>query len=108
MRASLLMIAGCVCYLVPYAAAQTPSSYQSAATYVQQSRNDLAIPILQKLLAGSPRDLKARNLLGIALLNLGRREEAAAQFRRTCEIDATFYPALKNLALAELALGRRT
>jgi tetratricopeptide (TPR) repeat protein len=87
--------------------AQVPSPYQSAVAHVQQGHNDLAIPILNQLVASSPRDLKARNLLGIALLNLGRREEAAAQFRRAVEIDAAFYPALKNLAIAELSLGRR-
>jgi tetratricopeptide (TPR) repeat protein len=108
MRASLLIVAGCAGWLLPQIPAQTRSPYDSAAAYVQQSRNELAIPILQKLVAGSPQDLKARNLLGIALLNLGRREQAAAQFRRAWEIDTTFYPALKNLALAELALGRRT
>jgi tetratricopeptide (TPR) repeat protein len=101
MRVVVFIIAGCMgCF------AQAPSPYQIAASHVQQSRSDLAIPILQKLLAESPRDLKARNLLGIALLNAGRREGAAAQFRRAWELDATFYPALKNLALAEVALGR--
>ena len=92
----------------PATGAQATSPYQTALSYVQQSRNDLAIPILEKLLGETPRDLKARNLLGIALLNSGRREEAAAQFRRAWELDASFYPALKNLAIAELALARRT
>ena len=102
MRAAVIMVAGCIsCF------SQAPSPYQTATSYVQQSRNDLAIPILQKLLASTPGDLRARNLLGIALMNSGRREEAAVQFRRAWELDATFYPALKNLALAELALGRR-
>jgi Flp pilus assembly protein TadD len=101
MRVAILIVAGCMgCF------AQAPSPYQIAASHVQQSRSDLAIPILQRLLAESPRDLRARNLLGIALLNAGRREEAAAQFRRTWELDATFYPALKNLALIEVAIGR--
>jgi tetratricopeptide (TPR) repeat protein len=80
--------------------------YQSAVAYVQQGRNDLAIPLIQQLLATSPNDLKARNLLGIALLNSGRREEAAAEFRKAVAADPKFAPALKNLALAEMALGK--
>jgi tetratricopeptide (TPR) repeat protein len=87
--------------------AQPQPPYQAAVAYVQQGRNDLAIPLLERLLAGAPTDLKARNLLGIALLNSGRREEAGVQFRKAIDTDATFYPALKNLALNELALGRR-
>src|SRR5437016_7428813 len=88
-------------------AAQPQSVYQTAVADVQQGRNDRAVPALEKLLATSPNDLKARNLLGIALLNSGRRDEAGAQFRKAIETDAAFYPALKNLAMVELAQGKR-
>ena len=91
-----------------YAWAQSQTPYQAAVEYVQQGRAQLAIPLLEKLLAASPKDLKARNLLGIALLNSGRREDAGAQFRMAFDTDPTFYPALKNLAINELALGRGT
>ena len=87
------------------AIAQSP--YQTALADVQQGRDDRAIPVLETLLAGSPNDLKARNLLGIALLNSGRRDEAAAQFRKALAGDPTFYQALKNLALIELAQQKR-
>jgi len=63
--------------------------------------------MLQDLLAKTPADLKARNLLGIALLNSGRREEAAVQFRQALQTDPNFQPALKNLALDEIALGQQ-
>jgi tetratricopeptide (TPR) repeat protein len=86
------------------AVAQT--AYQTAVSHVQQGRNDLAIPELEKLVASSPNDLRARNLLGIALLNSGRRADAVAQFQRAIAIDASFYPAIKNLAAAELAMGK--
>lgn len=107
MRAWLIVAAGWLGWVAPYAPAQTPAPYQAAVSHVQQGHNDAAIPILNQLLASSPSDLKARNLLGIALLNLGRREEATVQFRRALGTDPAFYPALKNLAIAELALGRR-
>src|SRR5215831_3960436 len=92
---------------IPLAAAQTQADYAAAAAYVRQEQPALAIPILEKLLATAPRDLKARNLLGIALLNAGRREEAAAQFQKALQIDPAFQPALKNLAVDEMALGRQ-
>ena len=90
--------------LIACAAPQT--GYREAVALVQQSRNVEAIPILEELLARTPADLKARNLLGIALLNSEKREEAAAQFRHAMEQDPAFYPAIKNLAIVEIALKR--
>jgi tetratricopeptide (TPR) repeat protein len=43
--------------------------------------------------------------MGIALSAAGRREEANEQFRRILDLDPKFVPALKNLAVNELALG---
>lgn len=88
------------------ARSQTQPAYQEAAAYVQQGRFDQAIPVLQKILTTAPRDLKARNLLGIALLSSGRKAEAAVQFQKSLEIDPAFRPALKNLAVTEIELGR--
>jgi len=81
-------------------------SYQTAEAYVREGEFDRAIPIIQDILATNPRDLKARNLLGIALSSAGRREEATLQFRKALEIDPAFAPVFKNLALNELALGQ--
>lgn len=106
MRRSLLSLSAWLCCVSLHAWAQTQTPYQAAVDYVQQGRTELAIPLLEKLLAASPKDLKARNLLGIALLNSGRREDAGVQFRKAVDTDPTFYPALKNLAINELALGR--
>jgi len=86
--------------------ADPQAGYGEAVALVQQSRNAEAIPILEELLTRTPGDLKARNLLGIALLNSGKREEAAAQFVRAMQQDPAFYPAIKNLAVAEIALKR--
>src|SRR5215471_14740950 len=87
--------------------AQTP--YQNALNHIQQGRNDLAIPLLEKLLAGAPGDLKARNLLGIALLNSGRRARplrAGPQTRaRRCRLA---FPARRaRLRRQALRRGRR-
>jgi len=83
--------------------AQTP--YATAMTEAREGRFSEAIPILEKLLSQSPGDSKARNLLGIALMNTARREEARAQFQKALAIDSNFLPALKNLAIDEMALG---
>ena len=64
---------------VPPAWSQAPPDYAAAASYVKAGEFDLAIPLLEKFLAATPGDLKARNLLGIALLNAGRKEEASVQ-----------------------------
>jgi len=50
--------------------------------------------------------LKARNLLGIALMTSGHREEATVQFKKALQVDPRFHPALKNLAINELAVGQ--
>jgi tetratricopeptide (TPR) repeat protein len=87
--------------------AQTASPpYETAATYVRQGQFDLAIPLIEQILAATPQNLKARNLLGIALSSVGRKEDANVQLRKALEIDPNFAPALKNLAVNELSLGQ--
>lgn len=83
-----------------------PALYQQALAAVQQGALEPAIIILEKLVAESPGDLRAGNLLGVALSGAGRGEEAAVQFRRVLDRDPSFVPALKNLALNESAMGK--
>ena len=54
----------------------------------------------------SPRDLKALNLMGIALTGAGRRDAANERFEAALAIDPRFYPARKNLAVNEYDAGR--
>jgi tetratricopeptide (TPR) repeat protein len=86
--------------------AQSPPSLEQAARYLQQNQPKEAIEILQKVLEASPRDARAHNLLGVALSSSGRMEEASKHFRTAVEADPKLFPALKNLALNELKLGR--
>src|SRR5437016_10632674 len=81
------------------------SPYQQAISYVQQGKPADGIPILERILADTPADLRARNLIGIALSAEGRRAEANEHFQRALAADPKFYPALKNMALNELAMG---
>ena len=106
---SAILLASLALTLRPFSAASVAiqsSEYASAVALVQQGQFDKAIPILEQLIAKSPEDLKARNLLGITLSAAGRREEANEQFRKIIAADPKFAPALKNLAVNELALGR--
>jgi tetratricopeptide (TPR) repeat protein len=83
----------------------TPN-YQAAIQLVQQGQFERGIPIILQILEASPSDLKARNLLGIALSGAGRKEEANVQFRKILEAQPGFMPVIKNLAVNELALGQ--
>ena len=85
--------------------AQT-SDYQAATSLVQQGQFERAIALLEQVVGRSPGDLKARNLIGIALSAAGRRDEANEQFQKAVALDPNFVPALKNLAVNELAAGR--
>lgn len=66
-------------------------------------RHDLsaAIPFLNEALRQDPQNLKALNLLGIALTESGHIAQANVQFKRALSIDPDFVPARKNLAVNE-------
>src|SRR5262245_19948497 len=82
------------------------ADYQAAVSFVQQGQFDRAFPVLQRILDRSPNDLKARNLMGIALSAAGRREEANEHFKKVLALEPKFVPALKNMALNEMAIGK--
>jgi tetratricopeptide (TPR) repeat protein len=84
------------------------TAYDCALFHVGRHEFPDAIRYLDEQLAASPRDLKALNLLGIALTGAGRKDAANARFRAAVAIDPAFYPALKNLAVNEYDSGRYT
>src|SRR5947209_8164876 len=104
LAATLRSLPGLMCFCL-IAAPQSQSGYAEAASQIRAGRPDTAIPILERIVNANPADLKARNLLGIALLNAGRKTEASAAFRKALQTDSKFQPALKNLAVNEMALG---
>jgi superkiller protein 3 len=85
--------------------AESADQYAQALSYVERQEMGPAIALLQQILEKAPSDAKAHNLMGIALTASGRLQEANAHFRRALESDPEFYPALKNLAVNELALN---
>jgi tetratricopeptide (TPR) repeat protein len=78
------------------------TQYDQAALYIQQGKPRLAVGLLRRMLKQSPRDVRAQNLMGLALTTSGRLVEANAYFQRAISLDPKFYPALKNLAVNEL------
>ncbi|HEU0005922.1 MAG TPA: tetratricopeptide repeat protein, partial [Terriglobia bacterium] len=85
---------------------QAPTPYQEAVALVQRQQFKPGITLLEKILDQSPNDLKAHNLMGIALTASGKVEEANAHFQKAISLNPRFYPALKNLALNEMKLKR--
>jgi tetratricopeptide (TPR) repeat protein len=96
-----------LCSLAPCAISvrAQDSDYRTAVSLTQQGQFDQAFPLIQRILDRHPNDLKARNLMGIALSATGRREEANEHFKKVLALEPKFVPALKNLALNELILG---
>jgi tetratricopeptide (TPR) repeat protein len=80
--------------------------YECAVSDVQRGNFDAAVRTLTELVSRTPSDLKALNLLGIALSSAGRPDEANVHFREALRIDPTFSPALKNLAINEFNQGQ--
>jgi tetratricopeptide (TPR) repeat protein len=90
----------------PYLNAQQPVSYERALSLIKQQQIEQGIALLRKILEQSPDDLRAHNLLGIALTTSGKIEEANTHFQRAITLNPEFYPALKNLAINEMRLNR--
>ncbi|MHB8655735.1 MAG: tetratricopeptide repeat protein [Terriglobia bacterium] len=79
--------------------------YRQAESLIREGQWDEGLQILDGLLRSDPRDLKALNLMGIALTGKGRAQQANQTFRRALKINPAFYPALKNLAVNEASLN---
>jgi Flp pilus assembly protein TadD len=82
------------------------SPRECAALLVERGDFGAAIRTLEPLLARQPHDVRALNLLGIALTAAGRTDEAAGRFREALELQPGFVPARKNLGVAEFNRGR--
>ncbi len=79
------------------------SIYRQAESDVAKGNFGAAITLLERVLVQSPHDFAAQNLMGIALSRSGKLEEANTHFRAAISSNPKFYPALKNLALNEMA-----
>lgn len=82
------------------------ASYEEALSLIRRQQFEPGIALLLKILEQSPNDIRAHNLMGIALTASGKIEEANTHFQKAIELNPRFYPALKNLAINEMRLNR--
>src|SRR5262245_53451318 len=105
LKSAILWISLCWLPLFVRAGVHEDSQYVAAVDLVQRGQFDRAVILLQQIVDRWPGDLKARNLMGIALSGAGRGAEANEQFKKVLQQDPDFVPALKNLGINELRLG---
>lgn len=100
-RAAPLALFSALLVTMPIAVAATSETYIQAEALVRQGRWDQGISLLTPLLKAAPGNLKALNLLGIALTGKGDLAAANREFQHAVRIDPRFSPALKNLGINE-------
>ena len=87
-------------------ASQIPELYSQAESLVRQERWDQGIAILRQVVETEPENVKAHNLMGIALSGKGEVAGAGREFQQALRLDPHFVPALKNLAIQELSQNK--
>lgn len=93
--------------LVPAGLSQTPSvTLQQAAGHLKQGNPAAAIALLEPGVREHPADQRALTLLGMALSAASRGEEANQRFRAALALNPAFAPALRGLAMNEMAMNR--
>lgn len=85
--------------------ASRESTYDEIGSLIATHQLAPAINRLNAFLQASPGDIRAENLMGIALTEEGKLREANIYFQKATQNNPSFYPALKNLALNELRLN---
>jgi tetratricopeptide (TPR) repeat protein len=99
--AAYVALAGTLVLSVPSVRAASSEDYAQAEALVREGQWDQGIELLRQLLEREPDNLKALNLVGIALTGKGDLAGANREFQHAVGINPRFVPALKNLALNE-------
>ena len=100
-----MKLAGLVILSAGLGAAAIDCNYDCAVSLVQRQEFTAAIVALDKIVTQAPQDLKALNLLGIALTQAGQIDQANGRFQQALKVNPKFFPAMKNLAINEFTLG---
>jgi tetratricopeptide (TPR) repeat protein len=103
-KSILLKTCAVVALLFSFEALSTAqsASYEQALSLIQQQKLEPGIALLRKVLEQTPNDMRAHNLMGIALTVSGKIEEANTHFEKAIALNPKFYPAIKNLAINEM------
>jgi Flp pilus assembly protein TadD len=91
----------CAAFTAAPVRAQELQTYSRAEVLIREGRSEQGIALLRPLLTAEPGNLKALNLLGIALTQQGDLTGANREYRKALEIQPRFFAALKNLAANE-------
>jgi tetratricopeptide (TPR) repeat protein len=86
-------------------AAQTLSPYQQGLRALQQNRPAEALAALTAAEQENPNDAAIRNFRGIALTQLGRSDDAAAEYREAIRLNPQLADAYRNLGHLEWTEG---
>ena len=86
-----------------WAASQTSTAGSRAESLVRAGQLDEAIALIQQILQTERPSAPMLNLFGIALSGKGDLEAANRKYVEALGLDAAFLPALKNLAINEIA-----
>jgi tetratricopeptide (TPR) repeat protein len=73
-----------------------------ADLYHQAAKYDQAIDFYRRALEVRPEDVEARNHMGVCLREIGKSDEALAQFRTALSYDAGHWPTWLNLGVVAL------
>lgn len=87
--------------------AQAPSPYQQGLLALQQNRPADALTALTAAEGENPHDANIRNFRGIALAQLGRSDEARAEYREAIQLNLRLTDAYRNLGHLEWTAGNR-
>lgn len=82
------------------------SDYLRAESLVRNGKWDESVGLLNSIISSEPANLKAMNLLGIALTGKGQLKKANEHFEKVLARDPDFVPALKNLGINEFHLDQ--
>ncbi len=92
-----------LCVLLFDVASAQRENYTTAEALVRQGQLDRGMSLLSQILTKDPLNVQAHNLLGIALTGKSDLVAADKEYRKALQVQPNFVPALKNLAINELA-----
>jgi tetratricopeptide (TPR) repeat protein len=83
------------------------AQYQIALTFMEQKKYPEASAELEKLREQYPNNVEIMNMLGWALINLGRIENAFRSWYRSLQVDPRNAETKNNIVQARMMLGKR-